>query len=210
MLKFYKDPDCPVSGKGTILAAFTTTQATLQPTTREFLATEMKSEANGDLAHGAAFALGASLQNTSNDAQSATALEQIRQSWQLLTSQGSGGNLGDQLALLDAMGNSGRSEYLSELQKTIDESGNPDLRAKAVFALRFMSGSDATQMLSQHLTDADSKVRLASAEAISQARWNEEFREPLQTCAASELLARIQAVCQAALTHASTQAGESH
>jgi HEAT repeat protein len=40
------------------------------------------------------------------------------------------------------------------------------LRAKAVFALRFMPGDAASQLLTSSLRDPESQVRVAAAQAI--------------------------------------------
>jgi hypothetical protein len=194
-LKVYLDPSCPVSGKGAILSALTTTQAPLTPSTQDFLASTMKSEPNKDLAQGASYALGASLQNSPDSAQKTELIESLRQ-----TLASSSANLSDQLSALDAIGNSGQTSFLPELRALIS---NPDsssvLKAKAVFALRFIRSSEASDLLAQSLSSSDYQVRQSAARAMAMANWNESFRKPLQSCASSDPLTSIQSICRSAL-----------
>lgn len=197
VLKLYQDPDCPVSGKGTILAALTTTQAGLTPTTRDFLASAVEGESNSDLSQGAAFALGASLRSAPDDSAREHAVELIKDEWE---TQGSA-TVGERLALLDVMGNSGSVEFLPALREAIN-SGDALVEAKAVFALRFVQSNDATLLLAQHLSDTDARVRQAAVDAIKLSSWNETFRKPLQTCSASDTAKQTQATCQTILQSA--------
>jgi hypothetical protein len=194
-LKVYSDPSCPVSGKGAILSALTTSQAPLTPATQDFLASTMKSDPNKDLAQGAAYALGASLQNTPDSAQKTDYIESLRQ-----TLASSSANPSDLLSALDAIGNSGQASYLPELRALIS---NPDssavLKAKAVFALRFIRSSEATDLLAHSLSSSDYQVRQSAARAMALASWSESFRKPLQSCASSDPLASIQSICRSAL-----------
>jgi HEAT repeat protein len=159
----------------------------------------MKSESNPDLAQAASYALGASLQKTAEESHKSDVIDAIRQAWTQSES------VGDRLALLDAMGNSGQPAYLPELRSVIDtrnwanaEEGSA-LRAKAVFALRFIRTSDAAQILAQALTEPDLRVRQAAVQAVAMASWNEIFRKPLQSCATSDSVASLQANCRSVL-----------
>jgi HEAT repeat protein len=200
VINLYQDPELPVTGKGSILAALTTTQASLQDTTRSFLSNEMSTQSNPDLASGAAYALGSSLQNTAQNSSSSpqvnAAVAQIQQLW---TTASSAGNLSQEMNALDAMGNSGRSEYLTDLTNVIDESADADLRAKAVFALRYMTSDQATQLLSNSLSDASNTVRLAAVQAIQTAPWNTGFQSAVASCASMESVNEIRSACQSLL-----------
>ncbi len=197
-LMIYSDPSCPVSGKGAILSALTTTQAPLTPATQEFLASTMKTEPNADLAQGASYALGSSLQKAPDDAQKADLVEALRQ--RLI---GSGTSLADQLSALDAIGNSGQTDYLPDLRSIISDSNAASaLRAKAVFALRFIHSNEATTLLSQSLSASDLIIRQAAARAMSMASWSESFRKPLQNCSTSDPIASIQAICRSVINNA--------
>jgi hypothetical protein len=194
-LKIYSDPTCPVSGKGAILSALTTTQAPLTASTQDFLATTMKTEPNADLSQGASYALGSSIQKTSDESKKADAIEALRERY-----LNSSGNLSDQLAALDAIGNSGQAAYLPDLRSIIQSADAASLlKAKAVFALRFIQSSEATELLSQSLTSVDTQVRQSAARAIAMARWSDSFRNPLQTCASKDPVSSIQAICRSTL-----------
>lgn len=199
LVSLYQDPNCSIDGKGTILAAFTTTQAPLNVETREFLTTESQGAQNQDLADGAAFALGASLQNAPNDATTTKAITQIQQAW---NEESAAGSKFQEMSLMDVMGNSGRTDFLPDLTGVIDTSTDPTLRAKAVYDLRFMQSSDAVSLLDQSLSDPTPGVRQAAANAMETAPWNQSFVAPLNRCVAGEQVAEIQKTCQQALARA--------
>lgn len=200
----YEDPALSREARTTILAALTTTQAPLDSPTRDFLANKMVSEKDGHLAQSAAFALGSSLQNSPNDAQSARGIAQIESAWK---AQGAGDNLGAKLALLDVMGNSGREEFFPKVQEVIDGSAETRVKARAVFALRFMTSDLATQSLLQHLRDPVVELREAAARALSQAEWKEAFRSPLGHCVSNESESRVRDHCRKTLDNHPTVAG---
>ncbi len=187
----YKDPENPASGKGSILGAFTTTQASLNEETSTFLADAMKGEVDRDLSQGAAYALGASLEKAQG-AQAANAVQQLLDAW---AQQSSGSDLNEQLAILDAMGNSGRKEFFPVLSSVVQSSRPLTLRNKAIFALRFMNFSEAQQVLVSSLSDADVSVRSTSVSAMKLATWSEIFRQPLENCAASDTNAQVRTAC---------------
>lgn len=195
-LKIYSDPSCPVSGKGAILSAFTTTQAPLSSATQDFLASAMKNESNPDLSQGASYALGSSIQKATDDSQKGDAIEALRQRY-----LSSNGNVSDQLSALDAIGNSGQAAYLPDLRSIIQSADAESvLKAKAVFALRFIRSNEATDLLAQSLGSVDSQIRQAAARAISMASWNDSFRAPLQSCASSDSVSSVQALCRSVLS----------
>src|SRR6185503_11910265 len=99
-----------VPGKGTILAALTTTQAQLSPSTRDFLLGETEGQNDVDLANGAAWALGSSLQGSPNDSNAQRSIASLQDAWG--TALNATHPESEELVLLDAMGNSGRNEFL--------------------------------------------------------------------------------------------------
>ena len=184
LVQIYQDPNCPVAGKGTILAALTTTQAGLTSQTRDFLLNESQSSANADLSNGATWALGSALQNAPVDTSSLRAISSVQQAWTTAQSMTQGEN--EELVLLDAMGNSGRPEFMPILSQVIASDSDNVLRTKAVYALRFIPSPDAVTLLGQELGDSNASVRLAAANAMVSAPWNEAFQAPLQHCVSSE------------------------
>jgi HEAT repeat protein len=191
----YDDPNTSIGGKATILAALTTTQAPLDTATTEFLAKKMGSEQDASLAQAAAFALGSALQSAGNSPQATNAIAQINAAWAAAQ-----GNIADQLNLLDVMGNSGRSEFLPLLQQIVDEKGDVNVRARALFALRFVKDPSVSTILIARLADAESVLREAAAEAMGLAGWTESFRAPLERCQSGESVDRIQSSCEKTLS----------
>ncbi len=190
----YDDPALGNNGRGTILAALTTTQAPIDSSTRDFLAQRMQAETDPRLSHAAAFALGSALQQSGNDAQSAHSIAQIESAFESAASHG------DRLAYLDVMGNSGRPEFYPSVQQVISSNALPTLRARAVFSLRFMTNSNATQELIRRLSDPAPEVREAAAKAMEHAAWKEAFRSPLEVCSGSESVVRVQDACRRVLS----------
>jgi hypothetical protein len=155
----YSDADCAASGRGTILAALTTTQAPLSEATREFLAEQARAE-DTDLATGAELASGAALRNAGSDPTALAAIQQLEEAW------AAGGTETRKRDLLDAMGNSGRAEFFPIVSQVVS-GDDPALRNKAIFALRFMRNDSATSLLASELTDPDPNARAAAASAIA-------------------------------------------
>lgn len=202
----YSDPALGDNSRATILAALTTTQAPLDSPTRDFLAARMLAEKDGHLAQAAAFALGSSLQNSPADASSARGIAQIESAWGAL-SQSPSADLGPRLTLLDVMGNSGRPEFYTQVSGVIASGADVKLRARAVFALRFMQNSAATSDLLTRLSDPAPELREAAARALEHAEWKESYRAPLGVCAAGESVERVRASCQGTLANHPAVAG---
>jgi hypothetical protein len=194
LVSLYQSPVCPLSGKGTVLSALTTTQAELNESTREFLLEETRSS-DADLASGALWALGSSLQKP-QDTAAKKEVQAIEQDWTDALSSG----LERQLTVLDAMGNSGRPEFLPTLAAEI---GAPDpwVRGKAIFALRFIDSPDATGLLAAELVSTADSDRLAAASAIQSGNWNPGLLGPVRTCAANERVQEIQSICKNVANH---------
>ncbi len=186
----FQDPELAFTGKGAILGALTTTQAKLDANTRNFLLTTMQAEQDIDLAHGAAFALGSSLQQAGAEAKPSIAL--VQAAWRKQTS------LDQQLALLDVMGNSGRAEFLSQILSAMQEQDSA-VRAKAVFSLRFVNTERSTLALAQALEDPLPSVRQAAVNALQFAEWQEAYRAPLQRCALEDSENQLRTACQTML-----------
>lgn len=192
----YQDPKCPVNGKGAIETALTTTQAPVDEATRDFLENEMRQNTNRDLALGAAFALGSSLQNATNNQSTSKAVDAIQAAWEQALAAN---NLEQELALLDVIGNSGRSDFLPTLENIINSNSITSLKAKAVFSLRFMPSTKASTLIAMSLGNTIPQIREASARAMQLAAWRESFRPPLQICSSSEARPYIQELCQSIL-----------
>lgn len=191
LVAIYQDPSVPVSGKGSILSALTTTQAALDAATRHFLAQTMAGETNKDLAMGAAFALGASLEKAPDDEQAKDAIQRILAAWDSSASS----SLQDRLALLDVMGNSGRLEFFPAVATAFRTGKESELRARSAFSLRFMASQPARELLANALSDGDVGVRGGAAFAIRLAAWNEIFRSPVSSCSLNELDSQIRKIC---------------
>jgi hypothetical protein len=191
LLELYRDPSSPVSGKGSILGALTTTQAPLDPPTRSFLEAQMEGERNKDLAEGAAFALGSALEKSPNDAETAEAVERILAAWNGSQSAS------DRLTLLDVMGNSGRVEFLPAISSVLPAGNSANIRAKAAFSLRFIKTESARSLLGASLADPETAVRTGAARGIDVAPWSEAFRDPVYACSASDPDAEVRRICAA-------------
>lgn len=201
LLRLYNDPNNTVDGKGSILAALTTTQALIDEKTRDFLAEEMNNK-NKDLAYGAAYALGSAIQNN-NAKNVADAISAIQNAWNNIAQSN---NTDAQLALIDAMGNSGKGEFIPSLLSVISGNYPSMVKAKAVFALRFMNENTATSVIAQNLAgNLDIEIREASVNAMKAAEWNEIFRPSLQACTKLETISRIKTSCQDVLSQKGLQ-----
>ncbi|MGZ3700464.1 MAG: HEAT repeat domain-containing protein [Bdellovibrionota bacterium] len=188
------DPALAAPGKGMILAALTTTQAPIDSATRDFLV-QQSQNADARLAQATAFALGSSLQNAPNDEQSSRAVQLIEQNF----AQASG--VTAQNNAIDVMGNSGRADFLPALESVVQGNYDAAVKARAVFALRFIKAPAAVQDLITALSSKDPAQRESAAGAIAIADWSESFRAPLTQCSSSETLSRIQTSCQKTLSN---------
>jgi hypothetical protein len=191
LVAIYRDPEVPVSGKGSVLSALTTTQAALDAGTREFLAETMANETNKDLAMGAAFALGSSLEKAPDDDLAKDAIQRILAAWEAAA----GSSLQNRLALLDVMGNSGRLEFFQAVAAVLRTGSEPELRSRSAFSLRFMASAQARELLAGALNDGDIGVRSGAAFGIRLAAWDEIFREPVSSCSLNEPDSQIRKIC---------------
>jgi hypothetical protein len=102
--------------------------------------------------------------------------------------------------MLDVMGNSGRPEFLPSLEGVIQNGADPvEVRARAVYALRFVNAAAASRDLLASLASPETALREAAAGAIAAGSWSESYRAPLEACAASEPVGRIQESCRKTL-----------
>ncbi|MGZ3694048.1 MAG: hypothetical protein ACXWQO_07595 [Bdellovibrionota bacterium] len=203
LVGLYQNPDCPISGKGTILGAFTTTQAKPTSETTNFLREEMETSKSVDIRQGSSYALGAGLANGTGPSAD-QAMNSLRAQW---NSAVQSGDLGSQLSLLDAIGNSGRSEFFPDLKNLVESQAVVDLRAKATFSLRFMNTTDSKSEIINQFNSANETMRESAVQAVALAPWAEQFRSPLQSCASHEAVDRIQKECGELLSAHSQVAG---
>lgn len=190
----YQDANLAGPGKGMILSSLTTTQAQLDSATRDFLAQQMQSATDPRLSQAAAFALGSALQNAPGDAQSARAVELLSQNLAAASS------VPAELAALDVIGNSGRADFVPSLETVIQGDAPAQVRARAVFALRFVNTPGAAQDLVSALASSEAAIRESAANAIATGTWREAFRAPLTQCSSRESVTRIQASCAQTLS----------
>lgn len=191
--EIYKHPAIPQSGKGSILSAFTTTQAPPSTDTLEFLKDAAEGESDIDLAQGALFALGAAIEKTKS---AENEVQYLLRKWQEAQSSG---NLDQQLAVMDAMGNSGRAEFFATVSAQAKNASVVALRARAIFALRGMNTDSARSILIAALSAEESTIRYGASSAIYQAQWNVAFLNPLASCSQNETDTTIRNSCQEAL-----------
>ncbi len=191
--EIYKHPAIPQSGKGSILSAFTTTQAPPSPETLDFLKDAAEGEPDIDLAQGALFALGAAIEKTKS---AENEVQYLLRKWQEAQSSGS---LDQQLAVMDALGNSGRVEFFETISTQAKSASVVALRARATFALRGIDTDSSRNILIAALSSTDSTIRYGAASAIYQAPWNVAFLNPLASCSQTETDTTIRNSCQESL-----------
>lgn len=202
LLEAYQHPQNPQSGKGSILGALTTTQATLSEETIDFLKKISEQDPDIDLRNGALFALGSAIEKVKEPEDE---IQYLKRKWReaLASNQ-----LPQQLVVMDAIGNSGRVELFTEASDQAKSSAQIPLRAKAVFALRGMNLPAARSLLVQSLSDSDANVRFGAASAMYQAAWSIEFANPLGNCLKNESVDSIRDICSEVLQkHQSQLAG---
>jgi hypothetical protein len=191
--EIYDHPAVPQSGKGSILSALTTTQAPPTDETLTFLQEKAEAEQDIDLAQGALFALGSAIEKTKFPEGE---IQFLLRKWQEAIGSG---NLDQQLAVMDAMGNSGRAEFFETVSSQAKNARVIALQARATFALRGMHIEGARSILIAALSAQDSTIRYAAASAMYQAPWNIAFSSPLTDCAQNETDATIRNSCREAL-----------
>ncbi len=135
----------------TVLNSLATAGAPFSEETHQFLSTLLLS-GQGNLSYGAAFALGAGIQN-----QVTPASEDVQQLSRLLTNAATPD---EQEIYLDAIGNSGSLAFLGVIETSM-QSLDEGVREKAVLALRKMPAV-ATQSL-LNLAGSDASVRVKAA-----------------------------------------------
>lgn len=199
LVEAYQHPQNPQSGKGSILGALTTTQATLSEQTIEFLKQASEHDPDIDLRNGALFALGSAIEKVKEPE---SEIRYLKRKWsEALSSK----NLQQQLVVMDAMGNSGRVELFVEVSEQAIGASQTALRSKAVFALRGMNLSAARELLAKSLLDTDPSVRFGAASAMYQAPWSIEFASPISQCSKGESVDSIRTICTEVLQKVQSQ-----
>lgn len=172
-----------------ILNAFATASVVSTPETKEFLSSQMRSNGNSDLAINAAFAMGATLQK-----EPSPVYEQ-----QLSETAAQAKTMNEKLAYIDAMGNSGSSQFLPQISENMS-SADSAVKEKSIFALRYMSDERATTLLQGAMNDPALSVKITAVKAISYQRDITPFRNSLAQCAQSSEV-RLKEICTQTLSN---------
>jgi HEAT repeat protein len=194
IIQIYENPLNPLSGKGSILGALTTTQAEAHPETIDFLKEKADTEKDIDLRQGSLFALGGAIEKKP---QSESEIQFLLRKWNAALASN---DQDQQLALLDAMGNSGRSEFFFVISQQAKSSMDSRIRARAIFALRGIKLNEARMLLVQEASNQSSVLRFSAISAIQQAAWGMDFEPPLKSCVVNERENSIREACIDVLT----------
>ncbi len=178
----YQDGALPESSKGQILAAWTTTDGVLDAQTRDLLRRE--SEGSTSLASGAAYALGSALR-AGADAESVEQLRKLHASARTES---------DREKAIEAMGNSGRNEFIGSLKRELAHE-DERVRATAAFSLRLIPGEEARESLRAALSDTNPKVRASAAEALRFRPAAEGWAATLRQCSKNDPVPGVRDVC---------------
>lgn len=144
--------------KNLVLNSFTLTSSPLSGESREFLKSQM-SGPTSNLAEGAAYALGTSIQNDPESSESRNDLSH------LVNALEESDSLESKLVYLDALGNSGSPEAFATFRKYA-ASENELLREKAIQGLRFVNNEGKNELYQGALNDQSQRVRQAAQEAL--------------------------------------------
>jgi HEAT repeat protein len=193
IIRVYENPANILSGKGSILGALTTTQAEAIPETVDFLKEKAERENDIDLRQGALFALGAAIEKKPK---AETEIQFLIRKWNEAVSA----NDEDQkLAVLDAMGNSGKSEFFPIVSQQAKAASETKIRSRAIFSLRGMKIEEARSLLIRETLNENSVLRFSAVSAIQQAAWGMDFASPLKVCVDSEPVRSIRDACEEVL-----------
>ncbi len=180
----YRDAAIPTEAKGQILSAWTTTDGTLDPPTRALLRSESEGGENSSLSSGASYALGSAMRH-GVDPESLDSIRKIHSS--AMTAA-------DRERALEAMGNSGRPEFVETMKQEL-QSENEQLRSAAAFSLRMIPGEEARAALEVALNDSSSGVRMAAVEALAYRPHGENWEAALTRCAKQDPESNVRASC---------------
>ena len=155
-----------------VLNAMATTDAAITPETRAFLVDIAgEKQKNPDLSMNAALALGSAMKKDVLPGEDQKMIQ-----WYAASA-----NPEEKTLYLDAMGNSGSSTFVPELEKALG-STDEDIREKAAFAARFMKAEDAQTLVSLAYEDSSIKVKTAAIKAISFQKNVAPFQTILNRC----------------------------
>ena len=184
----YQSPEVPVSGKGAVLTSLTTMQAPMVAETKNFLASTLQSEQNRNLASGAGFALSAS-----QDASHSQAIySAVQNAWAGSVSS----DVSEKMNALDMMGNTGNEKFLPDLLGIVNNEQSPaEMKAKAVFAMRFMHSESAVLEIAARLLDPSPVVREAALDAIELQPISSPLKDALFVCAEKETNTHLRERC---------------
>jgi hypothetical protein len=136
---------------------------------------------NPDLAANAAYALGA-----------VGDVKKINE----LAEQASDKN--EKIIYIDAMGNSGSSESLPFLLESV-KSSDPQIREKAIFAMRFVNDERVKPIFEQSMNDASMSVRYAVVKAVPFQSNPRDYEVLLMNCANQSGEQQLKSLCSDAL-----------
>jgi len=153
--------DLPAS-RHSILTALSMTEAKLSDDSKNLLNQLIGQKTQApDLAYDAALVLGSEIRkDPSGDVASA-----VRTLSDLYQTASTAHQAFEQMIYLDAMGNSGSSAFVSVVEKNL-ASSDAAIRAKGVYAARFMSTPVAQNLILRGLQDSSPTVRLSAVKAV--------------------------------------------
>jgi len=153
--------DLPAS-RHSILTALSMTEAKLSDDSKNLLNQLIGQKGqNADLAYDAALVLGSEIRkDPSGEVASA-----VRTLTDLYQTASAGHQAFEQMIYLDAMGNSGSSAFVSVVEQNL-ASSDEAIRAKGVYAARFMNTSVAQPLILRGLQDPSPTVRLSAVKAV--------------------------------------------
>lgn len=136
---------------------------------------------NPELAANAAYALGASgeVKKITELAEQATAKS-------------------EKIIYIDAMGNSGSNEVLPYLLESV-KSADPQIREKAIFALRFVNDGRVKSVFEQSMNDVSPGVRHSVVRAVPFQPNPRDYEAMLQNCANRSSEAQLKNLCSETL-----------
>ena len=149
-----------------ILNAFATSAAVFTPETQKLLESMVDQHQDPDAAYSAAFAMGAGLRNASSGSSADTSA--VRAKLQELFTQAT--SIEEKVIYLDAIGNSGSSQFLPLLQQSLTANNDEAVREKATLAMRFMPASLTRALLALAESDPSARVKAAAVQVAQYQR----------------------------------------
>ena len=155
----------------TIISAFTTTEVPLTTESKQLLMNLVVQKNDSDLATNASFAIGSALKKEVDPALEQKLDQIVRNA----------NNRSEQLATLDAIGNSGDVHFLSYLDQSLHASDTL-VRERAAFALRFIQSEETKRLIEIAMNDRELSVNLAGVKAIQYQQNLKEYVPLLNQC----------------------------